>query len=111
MNQPSLPHHRVKVWHLALELVRLVNRIRIADAEDRQQARKAASSCARNISEGAARTSRADKGRVYGIARGECGETVASVELSGAKGGTPEADVQRVVELGSRVSAMLYRLL
>ncbi len=54
--------------------------------------------------------SRADKARVYGIARGECGEAVACVELSGAKGGTAEADVVRVVALGSRVSAMLYRL-
>ena len=110
MNPPSLPHHRLQVWQLALELVRLVHQIRIADAEDRQQARKAASSCARNIAEGAARRSRADKARVYAIARGECGETVASVELSGVKGGTAEADVQRVLELGSRVSAMLYRL-
>ncbi len=50
MNQPSLPHHRLQVWHLALELVRLVHGIRIADAEDRRQARSAASSCARNIS-------------------------------------------------------------
>ena len=95
---------------MALELVRLVHGIRIADAEDRRQARSAASSCARNISEGAARTSRGDKARVYGIARGECGEAVACVELSGAKGGTAEEDVARVVSLGSRVSAMLYRL-
>jgi four helix bundle protein len=110
MHPPSLAHHRLQVWHLALELVQRVHHIRIADADDRQQARKAASSCARNIAEGAARRSRADKARVYAIARGECGETVASVELSGAKGGSALADVQRVVELGSRVSAMLYRL-
>lgn len=103
MNSPSLPHHRLQVWQLALELVRMVHSIRIADAEDRGQARKAASSCARNIAEGAARRSRGDKARVYAIARGECGEAVACVELSGVKGGTAEA-------LGSRVSAMLYRL-
>ncbi len=110
MNSPSLPHHRLQVWQLALELVLLVHRIRIADAKDRQQAREAVSSCARNIAEGAARRSRADKARVYAIARGECGEAVASVELSGVKGGTADADVERVVELGSRVSAILYRL-
>ena len=51
MNPPSLPHHRLQVWQLALELVRLVHQVRIADADDRQQARKAASSCARNIAE------------------------------------------------------------
>ena len=43
-------------------------------------------------------------------ARGECGEAVDSVELSGANGGTAPPDVERVLELGSRVSAVPYRL-
>ena len=109
-NNPSLPHHRLQVWHVALQLVKLVHAIKIGDAEDRAQARKAASACARNIAEGAARTSRADKARVYGIARGECGECVASVELAGAKVSCDAADVAAVVTLGSRLAAMLYRL-
>jgi four helix bundle protein len=108
--QPSLPHHRLQAWHVALELVRLVHSVRIGDSEDRNQARKAASACARNVAEGAARTSRADKARVYGIARGECGEAVASVELAGAKGACGAADVAAVLDLGSHLSAMLYRL-
>ena len=106
----SLPHHRLQAWHVALELVRLVQAIRIGDAEDRSQARKAASARARNVAEGAARTSRADKARIYGIARGECGECVASLELAGAKGACAAADVAAVLELGARLSAMLYRL-
>lgn len=61
MPQPSLPHHRLLAWHLAAELVRLVNDIRISDADDRREARRAAKSCARNVAEGAGRTSRADK--------------------------------------------------
>lgn len=89
MPQPSLPHHRLLAWHLAAELVRLVNDIRISDAEDRREARRAAKSCARNVAEGAGRTSRADKARVYAIARGECGECVASVELAGATSSPP----------------------
>lgn len=56
MPQPSLPHHRLLAWHLAAELVRLVNDIRISDAEDRREARRAAKSCARNVAEGAGRT-------------------------------------------------------
>ncbi len=107
---PSLPHHRLQAWHLALELVSLVQRVRIGDAEDRKQARAAAGACARNTAEGAGRTSRADKARVYGIARGECGECVASIEIAGAKGACAAADVAAVVALGSRLSAMLYRL-
>jgi len=95
---------------VALELVRLVHAIKIGDAEDRVQTRKAASACARNIAEGAALTSRADGARVYGIARGECGECVASVELAGAKASCDAGDVAAVVTLGSRLAAMLYRL-
>jgi four helix bundle protein len=106
----SLPHHRLQAWHVALELVRLVHGIRIGDALDREQARKAASACARNVAEGAARVSRGDKARVYGIARGECGECVASVELAAAKGACSAADVGAVVALGGRLSAILYRL-
>ena len=110
MPQPSLPHHRLIAWHLAAELVRLVHQIHLADAEDRREARRAAKSCARNVAEGAGRRSRADKARVYAIARGECGECVASIELAGATGGCKPADVARVTELGSRLSGMLYRL-
>ncbi|MBK7581492.1 MAG: four helix bundle protein [Myxococcales bacterium] len=97
-------------WHLAAELVRLVFEIRISDADDRREARRAAKSCARNVAEGAGRTSRADKARVYAIARGECGERVASVELAAATGGCSAADVARVTALGSRLSGMLYRM-
>ncbi|MBK7586674.1 MAG: four helix bundle protein [Myxococcales bacterium] len=110
MNSASLPHHRLLAWHLAAELVRLVFAIRISDADDRRETRRAAKSCARNVAEGAGRTSRADKARVYAIARGECGECVASIELAGATGACAAADVERVTALGSRLSGMLYRL-
>jgi four helix bundle protein len=106
----SLPHHRLHVWQLALELVRLVRSVEIGDADNRAQAREAASSCARNIAEGAGRQSRRDKARVYGIARGEAVECVAAVEIAGALGACAAADVARVVTLGGRVSAMLSRL-
>ena len=106
----SLPHHRLDAWHVAIDLVMLVQRTRIGDALDRQEARKAAAACARNVAEGAARVSRGDKARVYAIARGECGECVASVELAGARGACASADVAAVVAVGSRLSAMLYRL-
>ena len=106
----SLPHHRLDAWHVALEFVELVHRVRISSSLDREQARKAASGCARNVAEAAARISKADKARVYGIARGECGEAVASVEIAGAKGACRPQHVAAVVALGSRLSAMLYRL-
>jgi len=110
MNRISLPHHRLEVYRLALDLVRLVASIRIGDAKCREEARKSAASAARNIAEGAGRWSAADKSRVYAIARGECVECIASVEIAGALGQCAIEDVARVTELGGRVSAMLSRL-
>jgi four helix bundle protein len=110
MARVSLPHHTLHVWNLAIELVRLVRDTRIDDADNRAQAREAASSCARNIAEGAARSGARDKARVYAIARGEAVECVAAVEIAGALGACGEQDVARIVELGGRVSAMLSRL-
>ncbi len=54
----------MQVWHLSMELVRLVGGITVRDIDNRNQAREAASSCARNIAEGAARSGARDKARV-----------------------------------------------
>jgi four helix bundle protein len=106
----SLPHHRLHVWELSLSLIRLVHAVEIADAECRAEARSSAKSCARNIAEAAGRRSGADKRRVFSIARGEVGECVAAVETARAIGACAEAGAQSVVTLGSRISAMLWRL-
>lgn len=106
----SLPHHKLHVWRLAIELVQLVGSVRVADADNRGQARAAAASCARNIAEGAGRTSRRDKARVYAIALGEAVECVAAIEIAGALGACAREDVARIVTLGGRVAAMLSRL-
>jgi len=45
-----LPHHTLVAYDLCLELVRLVARIRIGEAQLRQQARKSAASAALNRS-------------------------------------------------------------
>ena len=110
MDRVSLPHHSLQVWHLSMELVRLVGSITVRDIDNRNQAREAASSCARNIAEGAARSGARDKARVYAIARGEAVECVAAIEIAGAMGACASDDVARVIELGGRVSAMLSRL-
>jgi hypothetical protein len=39
---PQLPHHKLIAYQVALELVKLVARIRISNAQLRQQARKSA---------------------------------------------------------------------
>ena len=110
MIHKSLPHHRLLAWELALELVRLVAAIRIGDAGNRAQARNAASSCGRNVAEAAARGSAADARRVFAIARAECVECVAAVEIAGALGACAASDVERVVKLGARLSAVIRGL-
>jgi hypothetical protein len=66
------PHrdHKLIAYQVAAELLRLVARIRISDAELRQQARKSAKSALLNVAEGAARqTERARGGRAFADAR------------------------------------------
>ena len=108
--QTRLPHHKLIAYQLALELVQLIARTRIADAHLRQQARKSASSCALNTAEGAARQTLADKSRAYAIALTECCEACAAVEIAGALGACAPAHVKAVVTLGVRVKNVLSRL-
>jgi four helix bundle protein len=106
----SLPHHKLIAYQLALELVKLVAGIRIADAQLRQQARKSAASAALNAAEGAARQTLPDKARAYAIALAECCEACAAVEIAGALGACSPADVQAVLALGVRLKNVLSRL-
>jgi four helix bundle protein len=71
-------------YQVALELVQLVARTRIGEAQLRAQARKSVASAALNTAEGAARQTLADKSRAYAIALAECCECCAAVEIAGA---------------------------
>jgi four helix bundle protein len=106
----SLPHHKLIAYQLALELVRLISRVRIANAQLRQQARKSAASAALNAAEGAARQTIADKSRAFAIALAECCEACAAVEIAGALGACAPADVAAVLALGVRLKNVLSRL-
>jgi four helix bundle protein len=106
----GLPHHKLIAYQLALELVKLVARTRIGNAQLRQQARKSAVSAALNSAEGAARQTLADKARAYAIALAECCEACAAVEIAGALGACSAADVQSVLVLGVRLKNVLSRL-
>ena len=106
----TLPHHKLFAYELCLSLVKLVAKVRIADAQLRAQARKSAASAALNCAEGAARQTRADKSRAYAIALCECCEACAAIEIAGALGACSAADVQAVVALGTRAKNILSRL-
>ncbi len=108
--QAQLPHHKLIAYQLALELVKLVARTRIGEAQLRAQARKSATSAALNTAEGAARQTLADKSRAYAIALAECCECCAAVEIAGALGACAPGHVHAVVELGTRLKNILSRL-
>ena len=110
MTNHSFPHHRLEVYRVAVELVRVVARVSIGDAGLRAQARKSAASAALNCAEGAARNSVADKRRVFAIARAEACECVAAIEIAAALGCCSDDDVAAVLALGARVDLMLRRL-
>jgi four helix bundle protein len=108
---PKLPHHTLIAYQLCLELVRLVARTRISEAQLRQQARKSAVSAALNAAEGAARQSLGDKRRSYAIAHGEACEACAAVEIAGALGACSAQDVEAVMSHVLHIRRVFYPLL
>lgn len=106
----TFPHHRLIAYQVALELVTVIARTRIANAQLRQQARKSAASAALNTAEGAARQTVADKSRFYAIALAECCEACAAAEIAGALGACSQPDVRAVLAVGLRLKNLLSRL-
>ena len=110
-NSPCLPHHRLHVFGLACEMLAAVRDARIRDAKLRDEALRAAKGVCCNCAEGAGRVTRADKARAFTVARGECVEAAAAIEVAALLGDASEEDAQRVAVLADRVVAMLTRLI
>src|SRR5258706_10924488 len=106
-----LPHHRLWAYGVALELLDAVISARISDAKLRDEAERAAKGTCLNLAEGAGRLTRADKARAYAIARGECVEAIAAVEIAVRCGRARREALSRVLELGNRLNAMLTGLI
>ena len=110
-NTHCLPHHRLHVFGIAREMLVVVRDAHIRDAKLRDEALRAAKGACLNIAEGAGRVTRADKGRAFTIARGECVEAAAAIEIAALLGDASEGDAERVAALADRVVAMLTRLI
>ena len=83
----------------------------VRDAVLRDQATRAAKSACLNTAEGAGRVSRADKARVFAIARAEAGEAAAAIEIACLSGDANESDLARVTSIANRLVAMLTGLI
>jgi four helix bundle protein len=101
------PQHSLRTYGIALELVKAVHETSISNAHLRDQAMRAAQSCALNTAEGAGRLTKADKARAFTIARGECVEACAAVEIASVCG---QASAARYAEV-SRITSSLYGIL
>jgi four helix bundle protein len=106
----ALPHHKLVAYEVSLEFLTAVRAAAIRDADLRDQAMRAAKSACLNIAEGAGRKSRADKARVYAIARGEAVEAIAAVEIAAAAGDAADEAGRNAVRVAGRLVALLTGL-
>src|SRR6185436_8784043 len=110
-NMPILPHHRLHAYEVAREMLVAVRDAHIRDAKLRDEALRAAKGMCLNIAEAAGRVTRADKARAFTVARGECVEAAAAIEIAALLGDARLEDAERVARLADRVVAMLTRLI
>jgi four helix bundle protein len=110
-NTRGLPHHKLIVFGVASEMIVEVHRAGISDAKLRDEALRAAKGMGCNIAEGAGRVTKADKARAFTIARGECVEAAAAVEIAALLGAVSSESADRVARLADRVVAMLTGLI
>ena len=108
---PQLPHHRLRAYGVAVQLLQAIRAARIRDRVLRDQALRAAKSTCLNCAEGAGRFTRADKSRAYTVARGEAVEAVAAAEIAVLGGEASAEALPRVLELGGELYAMLTKLI
>lgn len=109
--QHLLPHERLDVFHVAIELNQLVATISLprGQADLRDQLRRAATSIALNVGEGASKAG-PDGRRYFTIARGSCGEVAATLRVLLAIGAISESAHEQGRALCGRIYAMLTGL-
>jgi four helix bundle protein len=106
-----LPFEKLRAWQEAQKLLAAVREASISEAHLRDQAVRAASSTCLNIAEGAGRRSSADKARVYAIARGECCEAAAALNIAATAGLCLADPAQRGMRHAKAVHALLCGLI
>ncbi|MDJ0521866.1 MAG: four helix bundle protein [Planctomycetota bacterium] len=108
-------HQRLDAFHAAMELTVGVERLSAdlprGHADLKDQVRRAASATMRNITEGANRWAARDKAARFVIARGECGECDAALEMIERLDMAAGHDVDALRRLADRVGAMLTGLI
>src|SRR4051812_8821985 len=81
-NERLMPHEKLLAYRVALRLLGEAHDLNVGDVRSRDQLMRAAKSVCLNIAEASGRFSDADRRRVYAIARGECCETAAVIDVA-----------------------------
>ena len=109
------PHARLDAWGVAIELATqaqlLCEQMPRGNAPLADQLRRAAMSVCLNLAEGAGRWTPKDKAHRFAIARGECGEVAAAIDVAVAMKALPAGAGERAIVLADREAAMLTRLI
>ena len=111
MNAHLLPHHRLQAYGVAVRLLVAVRDAGIRDAKLRDEALRSAKSACLNTAEGAGRVTRADKARSFTIARAECTEAAAAIEIAAMCGDARVEDAEAVAVIANQLVGMLTRLI
>jgi len=106
----SLDSYQVAIQFLAIAL-EVVRQLPRGHADDGDQLRRAAKSVARNIAEGAGRSTPADKAKHYTIARGEAMECACSFDVMLLERTITAEQHQRGLEFLERVVSMLTKMI
>jgi four helix bundle protein len=109
-SSPVLPHHKLIAYGVARDMLLAVIACSIRDPKLRDEALRSAKSACLNCAEGAGRVSRADKARVFAIARAETVEAAAAVEIAALCGDAPAGAAREVARLADRLVALLTGL-
>ncbi len=109
-------YKQLKAWSVGLELLKEVYKISKLFPQQEQfgmtfQIRKAAASILANIAEGYGRYTYPDKANKYIIARGECAEVEAFLEMSIAVGLVPKIRCKSALELVSEEKKIISGLI
>jgi four helix bundle protein len=108
-------HQRLDAYRVAVELFRGVEQLAAgfprgyADLKD--QLRRATAATVRHIAEGANRIHPRDKAARFVLARAECGECEAALEMAGVVGLSGRNRLHCLRGLADRVAAMLLGLI
>jgi four helix bundle protein len=106
-----LAHHRLVAYEVAVQLLITVRETEIRDPKLREQALRAAKSACLNVAEASGRVSVADKALVFAIARGECVEAAAAVEIAALSDDAPVEEADRVLAIAERLYGLLTGLI